>query len=308
MTSVDFKERLLAGLGGPWPEPCPLNVQPRERIERQGYHIESLFFDAEPGDAVPAMLLVPEGVTRRRPTAAVICLHQHQFHLGKHEPAGLEGAEMHQVGPRLARAGYVVLCFDAICFGERKSQQLKDMDYERFVFLRELVNGRCMAWKNILDIRRAVDFLVSRKEVRKNRIGCYGHSMGSTHAWMAGPWEPRLRCLVCNCCLPTYKGIHREQMLHCYPNFVPGIHQYGDMQDIVALIAPRPLQMNFGELDGGSPIDCVREGLETISGTYKSLGAAEKFSYLIEDETGHVMSEAMWEATIDWLDQHLKRG
>jgi hypothetical protein len=308
MSAVDFKERLLAGLGGTWPEPGPLNVRLRERIDREGYHIESLYYDAEPEDVVPAMLLVPEGVTRRRPAPAVICLHQHQFHLGKHEPAGLAGAAMHQLGPRLAREGYVVLCFDAICFGERKSEQLKDMDYERFVFLRELVNGRCMAWKNILDIRRAVDFLVSRKEVRDDRIGCYGHSMGSTHTWMAGPWEPRIRCLVCNCCLPTYKGIHREQMLHCYPNFVPGINQHGDMQDIVALIAPRPLQMNFGDLDEGSPIDCVREGLEVIARQYEKLDARESFSYLVEEKTGHVMSEAMWKATIQWFDRHLASG
>ena len=264
-----------------------------------------MLFRSEPDDAVPAMLLVPEGVTRRRPAAAVICLHQHQFHLGKNEPAGMAGAAMHQLGPRLARQGYIVLCFDAICFGERVSQQLKGVDYERFVFLRELVNGRCMAWKNILDIRRAVDFLVSRKDVRSDRIGGYGHSMGSTHAGMTGPWEPRIRCLVCNCCLPTYKGIHREQMLHCYPNFVPGINQHGDMQDIVALIAPRPLQMNFGELDGDSPIDCVREGLEVIARQYEKLDARESFSYLVEEKTGHVMSEAMWEATIQWFDRHL---
>lgn len=307
MVEVDFKERLLDGLGGPWPEPCPLNVRERERIGKDGYHIESLYFDAEPGDAVPAMLLVPDGVTPDRPAAAVICLHQHQFHLGKHEPAGLAGAAMHQVGPRLAGEGYVVLCFDAICFGERTSEQLNGRDYERFVFLRELVKGRCMAWKNILDIKRAVDFLYSRKEVISSRIGCYGHSMGSTHTWMAGPWEPRIRCLVCNCCLPTYKAIHREEMLHCYPNFVPGIHQHGDMQDIAALIAPRPLQMNFGELDDGSPIDCVREGLETISEHYASLDAEQHFSYLVEEDTGHVMSEAMWDATLSWLNRYLKQ-
>ena len=36
-------------------------------------------------------------------------------------------------------------------------------------------------------------------EVVKDRIGCYGPSMGSTHTWLVGPWEPRLKCLVGNC-------------------------------------------------------------------------------------------------------------
>ena len=54
------------------------------------------------------------------------------------------------------------------------------------------------------------------------KIGCYGHSMGSTHAWLVGPLEPRLKCSIGNCCLPTYEGIEEKHLLHCFPNFVPG--------------------------------------------------------------------------------------
>ena len=71
-------------------------------------------------------------------------------------------------------------------------------------------------------------------------------------------------------------------MLHCFPNFIPAVHQYGDMPDIVALIAPRPLHMNFGELDDDSPIDVVREGMKTIANAYASMHAEERFSYFIE--------------------------
>ena len=42
MTAPDFREKLLAGLGGPWPEPCPLHVRPRETIPKDGCRIESL--------------------------------------------------------------------------------------------------------------------------------------------------------------------------------------------------------------------------------------------------------------------------
>jgi dienelactone hydrolase len=162
-----------------------------------------------------------------------------------------------------------------------------------------------MAWKNILDMRRAVDFLVSLPEVKSDRIGCYGHSMGSTHTWLVGPWEPRLKCLVGNCCLPTYTGIHREHMLHCFPNFVPGIFEYGDTPDIAALIAPRALHLNFGETDSGSPIDEVRAGLTTIETAYASMHAEAKFSWYIEDGSGHVLSDEMWRRTKAWFAKHL---
>ncbi|MBI3863140.1 MAG: dienelactone hydrolase family protein [Planctomycetia bacterium] len=309
MTAVDFHERLFAGLGGAWPEPCELKPRLRETIQKQGYRIESLFYDAEPEDSIPALLLVPDGVTAARPGPGICVWHQHagQWNKGKSEPAGLGFNPMHHTGVALAREGYVVLCPDALCFEERQDPtgKLKDAAYERYMFLKYVVDGKCMAWKNILDMRRAVDFLVSRREVQAERIGCYGHSMGSTFTWLVGPWEPRLKCLVGNCCLPTYAGIHREHMLHCFPNFIPGIFPYGDTPDIAGLIAPRALHLNFGETDGGSPIDEVRRGIETISRAYQSVHAEDRFSWFIEPATGHLLSEEMWKRTRDWFAKHL---
>lgn len=106
---------------------------------------------------------------------------------------------------------------------------------------------------------------MSRPDVRPDAIGCYGHSMGSTHTWLVGLWDQRLRCLVGNCCLPTYAAIHRHHMLHCFPNFIPRLAAIGDTPDVAALIAPRPLHLNLGEADAGSPIDEARRGIDTIA-------------------------------------------
>jgi dienelactone hydrolase len=310
MAAVDFRARLLTGLGGEWPAPCELRPRLRETIRKDGYRIESLFYDAEPGDSIPALLLIPDGITATNPAPAVCVWHQHagQWNKGKSEPAGLGFNPMHHTGAALAREGYVVLCPDALCFEERQDAtgKLKDGAYERYMFLKYVVDGKCMAWKNILDMKRAVDFLVSRPEVSAERIGCYGHSMGSTFTWLVGPWESRLKCLVGNCCLPTYKAIHREHMLHCFPNFVPGIFPYGDTPDIAALIAPRPLHLNFGETDSGSPVDEVRRGIETITRSYESVHAQDKFSWFIEEGTGHVLSDEMWKRAKNWFARHLK--
>lgn len=306
-SAAAFKERLLQCLGGPWPEPTDLRPEIRRTIAADGYRIESVAYRAEPDDPVPAMLLIPDGVDAEHPAPAVAVWHQHngEYHLGKSEPAGLEGNPMHHTGAALAKLGYVVLCPDALCFEERQSKQLGGGQYERFEFLRYVVAGKCMAWKNILDMRRAVDYLCSRPEVRGDRIGCYGHSMGSTHTWLVGPWEPRLRCLVGNCCLPTYAAIHRTHILHCFPNFIPGLFQHGDTPDVAALIAPRPLHLNFGETDGGSPIREVRQAVERIARAYRRAGAPQDFSCHIEDGVGHVLSEKMWELTREFFRRHL---
>jgi len=310
MATADFRDRLLSGLGGPWPEPGPLNPKVTATTEADGFRIEQLTYDAEPNDSIPALLLVPDQVSGNKRAPGICVWHQHagQWHLGKSEPAGLAGNEMHHTGAALARAGYVVLCPDALGFEDREQPyRLKGGSLERYLFLKYVVDGKCMAWKNILDMRRAVDYLTSRPEVLSDRIGCYGHSMGSTHMWLVGPWEPRLKALVGNCCLPTYRGIHREQLLHCFPNFIPGIFPYGDTPDIAGLIAPRPLHMNFGETDRGSPIEDVRWGVEVIQQSYGSQHAEENFTYFIEKDTGHVLSDEMWRRTEDFFAKYLQQ-
>lgn len=304
-----FRSRLLTCLGGPWPEPCDLQPRVIREEQKDGYRLQWVDYAVEPEDRVPAILLVPDGVNAMAPAAAIAIWHQHagQWHLGKTEPAGLAGDPMHHTGVALAKLGYVVLCPDALCFEERQDPdgKLKGGNYERFEFLRQVVDGRCMAWKNILDMRRAIDYLASRGEVDAERLGCYGHSMGSTHTWLVGPWEPRLKCLVGNCCLPTYQAIHRTKLLHCFPNFIPGLHQFGDTPDIAALIAPRALHLNLGETDGGSPIEEARAGVERIAAAYASVNAADRFTYFIEPDTGHVLSDAMWQQTRETFEKHL---
>ena len=305
-----FREQLQHCLGGPWPDPIDLNVRIQKREQVGEITRLTLSYELEPGDHCPAILLIPKEVDPTHPAPAVAIWHQHagQYHLGKSEPAGLAGNPMHHTGLALAKLGYVVLCPDALGFEERQDpeQKLKGMQFERFEFLRYTVSGKCMAWKNILDMRRAVDFLVSRAEVRSDRIGCYGHSMGSTHTWLVGPFEPRLKALVGNCCLPTYAGIHRTKLLHCFPNFIPGIYEHGDTPDIAALIAPRALHLNLGETDSGSPIEEARQGVETIRSAYESAGVPEQFSAFIEPDTGHVLSPAMWEKTKAFFNKHLR--
>ncbi len=310
MKPDELHEQLVKCLGGPWPEPCPLQPALRDTIHKEGYRIESVTYEVEPGDRVPAHVLIPDGVDANNPAPAIAVWHQHagNYKVGKAEPAGLQGNPMHHTGAALAKEGYVVLCPDALCFEERQDPtgRLAGMKFERFEFLRYVVNGQCMAWKNILDMRQAIEYLCRRSEVDSANLGCYGHSMGSTHAWMVGPHEPRLKVLVGNCCLPTYSAIHDHHLLHCFPNFVPGWLQYGDTPEIAALIAPRALHLNLGENDGGSPIEHAREGVQRIAQAYADQDASKQFSALIEADTGHVLSDAMWRNTQACFERHLR--
>ena len=97
MDSEHFRERLLTALGGPWPEPGPLNTRVREEKPGKGYRLLSVTYEAEPNQPIPAFLLVPDGASAARPRPAVAVWHEHagRWHVGKDEPAGLGGDRAH---------------------------------------------------------------------------------------------------------------------------------------------------------------------------------------------------------------------
>ncbi len=276
-----------------------LDVRSTASTRADGYRIEHVNYRSDTEERVPALLLIPDAATQANPAPAIVVLHQHngQWELGKSEPAGLAGNRMHHTGVALAREGYVVICPDAVGFEDRTSRHLPGQRFEEFEAMRYLTQGKSLAWKNIVDARRAVDVLASRPEVDQTRMGAYGHSMGSTIAWLTGPFEPRLKAIVGNCCLPTYAAIHEHHLTHCHTTFVPGWQRHGDTPDIAGLIAPTPLHLNFGELDTGSPMSGVRPGISTIARAYQAADAAESFTSFIEPGAGHDLTPTMWEFT-----------
>ena len=303
------KRRLLQCMGGDWPRGGPLEAVVERSEQKDGYRLERISYLVEPGERVAAYLLLPDSATQKQPAPGVCVWHQHNgaYDIGKDEPAGLKLGPMHHTGVALAREGYVVLCPDAACFGERNSRgRLHGRDLEHYLFAMYVVEGKCLAWKNILDMRRAVDLIASRPEVDARRLGCYGHSMGSTHTWLIGPCEPRLKALAANCCMPTYAAMERTDLIHCFPNYIPGWRRYGDIPDIVGMIAPRALHLNFGEADGGSPLEEVKAGVETIRQAFRAKSAEERFTFYIEAGSGHVLSEEMFRRVKAHFATHLK--
>ena len=64
--------------------------------------------------------------------------------------------------------------------------------------------------------------------------------------------------------------------------------------------------LNLGENDEGSPIESAQRGLKRIAETYKKAGAGNNFSYFIEPDKGHVLSDAMWHHVKEVFKKHLK--
>jgi len=171
---------------GPWPEKTPLKPRITGIVDRDAYKIEKVIFESRPSFLVTANLYIPKG--RKFPLPGVVGTCGHSSN-GKANEAYQSFAQ------GLARQGYIVLIYDPIGQGERLQYPDEDLKSTIGVGVREhlyagnqqfLVGeffGSWRAWDGI----RALDYLLTRKEVDTKQIGVTGNSGGGTMTtWLCG--------------------------------------------------------------------------------------------------------------------------
>jgi dienelactone hydrolase len=298
------KKRQLTRLLGGFPAREPLNARVVRRTEEADRVVEWISYEVEPGDVVQAILLIP---TRRTPPLpAVVCHHQHagQYELGKSEVVGWVGSPQQAYAAELCARGYVALAADAVGFEERRHPRLAGPEYERFVAHELLIKGLTLQGKFIWDVMRAVDYLVSRKEVDPKRIGMIGHSLGGTETWFSMAMEPRLASGAASCGTTTYAAVLAAERYHNYGFYVPGILKWGDISEVVSMIAPRPFLMLTGEQDRDFPVSGAKEVAARAAMLYRRLGKAEALELFLSPQ-GHEFTDEMRKRAYNWFDRWL---
>lgn len=298
------KRRQLTRLLGGFPSRSPLHPQVVRREEQRDRIVEWVSFEAEPGERVPAVLLIPR--RRTPPLPAVLCHHQHagQYELGKSEVVGWAGNPQQAYAAELCARGYVTLAPDCIGFEERSHPRLAGPEYERFLAHELLLRGLTLQGKMIWDVMRGVDYLVTRPETDASRIGMMGHSLGACETWWAMALEPRIKVGAASCGVTTYAAVLAAEWYHNFGWYVPGILKWGDQPEVVSMIAPRPLLVLAGRQDRGFPIAGAREVVGRAGMLYRRLGAGEALE-LFESPRGHEFTDEMRQRAYLWFDRWL---
>ena len=300
--------RQLMRLLGTVPDgPPPLAPEPVERVDLGDVIREKVTYAVEPGERVPAFLFLPK--TGAGPRPAVLCHHQHagQFEVGKDGPAGLGSTPDQHYAIELARRGYVTLAPDALCFNERRDPagKLEGAEYERYEALHRLTEGKTLQGKFVWDARRAIDYLVSRREVDQSRIGMIGHSLGGQETLFTTAADLRIKAAVSSCGFASLAVLKRDRILHNFALFVPGLAEAGDYGAVLALVAPRPFLVAARTADPIFPRDGIEATVAAARQAYAAQGAADRLGTFYEDGA-HQFSPAMREAAYAWLDRWLK--
>ena len=285
----------------------PLDFQVLETVELgEGLVRDKVHYQTEPGEYVPAYLLRPAKPIG--PLAAIVAFHGHggRYDLGKEWIVGPEQPMGYAL--QFARAGYVVLAPDSVCFGERRNpyqEKWPDWIWERVVAMHEAGQGGCMARKNVWDNMRAVDVLQTLDYVDPERIGGCGLSMGSGMTFYSMMWEPRIKVGVAVCSMYTEQILYSQPLQHCFMNWVPRMLEAGlETWDIFPLIAPRPLLLVNPTDSSEDPLEATREMYEKSKWAWAEAGRPE--AYQLEVFEGkHEFSPAMRQKAIDWFRKWL---
>lgn len=261
----------------------PISATKRGEEERDGYVLESWVLDLNGLEPAAAFLARPKGLARRAP--AVVFNHSHGggYDIGKKE--FVEGRSyLHPVpyAKALAGEGYVALCIDHWCFGERGHTTELD------TFKAMLWQGRVLWGMMVYDSIRALDWLLTRSDVDGARVATLGMSMGSSMAQWLGALDERVKATVDICCLTEYHTLLAEKGLkgHGIYYYVPSLLKHFTASDINALIAPRAHLGLAGTKDSLTPLAGLDIIDRELKAAYAEAGHPERWK-LLRYDVGH---------------------
>ena len=166
-----------------------------EEFEKLGYPVKSrekIVFNGGYGDRVTGYLALPQ--TGTPPYPCVLQMHGYDnrkdawWEDESYEYGGLVSRE-------LLSAGFAVLALDMQYHGDRKANL--DFESPEVLLGNELWDKfLTMVIESVIDYRRAIDYLETRPEIDKERIGVIGYSLGGDMAYDLTAAEPRIKVMV----------------------------------------------------------------------------------------------------------------
>lgn len=291
----------LREMTGPLPNRCPLAARTTRTIERPGYRIENVLFQSQADYWVPANVYVPRGAPG--PFPAIILTRGH------FDPVRMS-PDYQQLYFDLVKNGFVVLAYDPIGQGERRQyyepgdatfDELLSPTLEHCVIggLLSLIGESAAGWF-AWDGMRAVDYLRERPEVDHAKIGCADHTDTGWNALFHCALDQRVQCA----------SIHAQRGGRRWPvdmsswniaddpeQFVFPAAEYGiDLPDIMAALAPRPLQVLVE--NPSADLD------DNVGERYRQLGLRDRFS-VEKAKVGEDWPKALRAVTVKWFQRWL---
>jgi cephalosporin-C deacetylase-like acetyl esterase len=236
-----------------WPD-APPRATVTHRQEYSGYSIENLVLETAPNVYLTANLYLPRTGGEPFPVVLYQCGHANKSLFRRH-------------GAWFAANGIAMLIMDNIEMGE---VEFTHHGVYSNAWFHWYSRGFSPLAVELLNARRAIDYLAARSDLDRNRIGATGRSGGGMATFFLAALDERIAASAPVSGTFSTTGLikHRLSMAHCdcqYP-----INTYGLLySEIGAMIAPRPQLLANADADSGFPMDAFKEMVDTIGEIYR---------------------------------------
>jgi len=276
----ELRQKALDILGGLPAARTPLNARVVGTIPRDGYRIEKVVYESLPGLHVTALLYVPDAPAGRKPAVLVAC---------GHSPLGKAFDKYQEISARLAKLGYVVLCWDPVGQGERsqfwdtaRGKSRYNLVCGEHAVLGNLATlaGASVARWMVWDGMRGVDYLLTRPEVDGRHLAITGTSGGGFQSLWIGSLDERIG-IVAPSCFPTALPMRMANRIFEDPDSDPEQDPFGlvssgvDHAGLLLLVHPRPLHLSAAVLDF-FPIEGTRAAFREVERFYELAAIRER--------------------------------
>jgi len=259
------------------------------------------------GAAAIAFVLVPKGVSGKSP--AIVAAHGHGACANALAHLDLDG-NLHDVPDPLeyhrsfamkaVARGYVVLIPEIVGFGNRDNYSLEDRNWSNAGGTYQCTNilgtelGVPVMGLRAWDIMRQLDWFTMHPAVDGERIGMWGISGGGTLTSYVSIFDDRIKASsICGYLTIARLSYMRHPACPCW--CVPGSLLLGELDDIAALLAPKPLLMENGKRDWSLPMTANRQVIRKLRRAYDLMGGSENFEADFFDGGHWFHGEKTWQ-------------
>jgi len=282
---------------GDLPEKSSLNAKVVGSSNHDGFRVEKIIFESIPKRYVSAVLYIPEG---KGPFPAALELPGHN--VGGKVPGS--------PSPVLfALNGIAVMVIDPIGQGERiqfvdqNNVSLTRGSTTEHTLLNQGANllGSSFPVYEFWDNHRAIDYLVTRPDIDKERIGVYGSSGGGNQSMYMLGLDERIMVAAIGVFFTQ-----RERMLEIYGPKDGCQHipyegkEHLEIADFVIMKAPKPVFIMAGRYDSNADSWGTNQAFGELKKAYSVLGSPERVS-MLTSERGHEIPKPMMEALVTWF-------
>jgi dienelactone hydrolase len=300
-TQAKMRHELQSMLGlDPWPERTPLNPVIAGAVTGDGYVVERLQFQSRPGLYVGANLYRPAEVAGPLPAILYVCGHSRVVENGV--SMGNKTDYQHH-GIWFARHGFVCLVIDTIELGEIPGFHHGTYNLGRWWWpARGYTPAGVEAWNGI----RALDYLETRPEVDRARLGVTGRSGGGAYSWWIAALDDRIKAAVPVAGITTLKNHVIDGAIegHCDCMFMVNTFRW-DFDRVAALVAPRALLISNSDKDEIFPLDGVVQVYDRARAVYRKLGQEDRIGLHIS-EGPHKDTQPLYIGAFEWMNRFLK--